>query len=147
MVMLFNLATIMLEEGHHGATGGKSYIPKFIIIEEPEQNLHPKLQSKLADLFAEVAQDDSYKFLIETHSEYVVRRTQVIVAQLGAADEKELEKQNPFKVYYFPEDGTPYDMKYLMSGRFENKFGNGFFDEASNSALTISKLERKKANV
>jgi predicted ATPase len=147
MVLLFNLATIMLEEGHHGATGGKSYIPKFIIIEEPEQNLHPKLQSKLADLFAEVAQDDSYKFLVETHSEYLIRRTQVLVAQIGAADEKELAKQNPFKVYYFPEDGTPYDMKYTLSGRFENKFGNGFFDEASNSALTISKLERKKANV
>jgi hypothetical protein len=38
-------------------------------------------------------------------------------------------------------------MKYTLSGRFENKFGNGFFDEAANSALTISKLERKKANV
>jgi predicted ATPase len=142
MVMLFNLATIMLEEGHHGATGGKSYIPKFIIIEEPEQNLHPKLQSKLADLFAEVAQDDSYKFLIETHSEYVVRRTQVLVAQLCVSDEKELEKQNPFKVYYFPGNGTPYDMKYTMSGRFENKFGEGFFDEAGKWHMEILRKEK-----
>jgi predicted ATPase len=142
MVLLFNLATIMLEEGHRGATGGESNVPKLIIIEEPEQNLHPKLQSKLADLFAEVAQDDSYKFLVETHSEYVVRRTQVIVAQLGAADEKELAKQNPFKVYYFPEDGTPYDMKYTLSGRFENKFGEGFFDEAGKWHMEILRKEK-----
>lgn len=146
MVLLFSLATIMFEEGHHGKDGGRSYIPKFIIIEEPEQNLHPLLQSKLADLILEVAKDPSYKFLIETHSEYLVRRTQVLVAEMGL-EESDLEKQNPFKVYYFPENGTPYDMKYLISGRFENKFDHGFFDEASNSALTISKLERKKANV
>lgn len=146
MVLLFSLATIMFEEGHHGKDGGRSYIPKFIIIEEPEQNLHPRLQSKLADLILEVTKDPSYKFLIETHSEYLIRRTQVLVAEMGL-EETDLEKQNPFKVYYFPEDGIPYEMKYLTSGRFENKFGEGFFDEASNSALTISKIERKKANV
>jgi predicted ATP-dependent endonuclease of OLD family len=143
MVLLFNLATIMLEEGHHGADGGKSYIPKLIIIEEPEQNLHPKLQSKLADLYSEVAEDSSYKFLIETHSEYLVRRTQVLVAQLGASDQKELDRQNPFKTYYFPEDGTPYDMKYTLSGRFENKFDTGFFDESAKWHMEILRKEKE----
>lgn len=136
MVMLFNLATIMLQEGHHGADGGKSFVPKFIIIEEPEQNLHPKLQSKLADLFAEVAKDDSYKFLIETHSEYLIRRTQVLVSK-GSATE------NPFKVYYFPEAGLPYDMGYTASGRFENKFGEGFFDESAKWHMEILRKEKE----
>lgn len=129
MVLLLSLATIMFEEGFHDNDGSKSYTPKFIIIEEPEQNLHPRLQSKLADLFAAVAKDESYKFLVETHSEYLIRRTQVLVAEMNLTEE-ELEKQNPFKVYYFPHDAAPYDMHYLPSGHFEETFGNGFFDEA-----------------
>lgn len=145
MVLLFSLATIMYEHGHHSINGGKSYISKFIIIEEPEQNLHPRLQSKLADLFAAVAEDESYNFLVETHSEYLIRRTQVLVAEMNLSEE-ELEKQNPFKVYYFPADGLPYDMKYTTSGRFDNSFGEGFFDEASSSALTISRIERRRKN-
>ena len=145
MVLLFSLATIMYEHGHHGTDGGKSYISKFIIIEEPEQNLHPRLQSKLADLFAAVAEDESYNFLVETHSEYLIRRTQVLVAEMNLSEE-ELEKQNPFKVYYFPAEDLPYDMKYTTSGRFDNSFGEGFFDEASSSALTISRIERRRKN-
>ncbi|MDD6701441.1 MAG: AAA family ATPase, partial [Bacteroidales bacterium] len=123
--------------------GGKSYISKFIIIEEPEQNLHPRLQSKLADLFAAVAEDESYNFLVETHSEYLIRRTQVLVAEMNLTEE-ELEKQNPFKVYYFPHNGSAYDMKYLPSGRFDNKFGEGFFDESAKWHLEILKKEKAR---
>ena len=136
MVLLLSLSTIMFEHGHHSFYGGKSYIAKYIIIEEPEQNLHPRLQSKLADLFAYVAKDESYKFLVETHSEYIIRRTQVLVAEMNLSEE-ELEKQNPFKVYYFPADGLPYDMKYRTDGCFANEFGSGFFDEAANLAFKL----------
>lgn len=143
MVLLLSLATIMFEEGFHDSDSGKSYTPKFIIIEEPEQNLHPRLQSKLADLFAAVAKDESYKFLVETHSEYLIRRTQVLVAEMNLT-EADLEKQNPFKVYYFPHNGVPYDMKYLPSGRFDNKFGEGFFDESAKWHMEILKKEKAR---
>lgn len=142
MCLLLSLTTIMIECGHTSWTGGKSYVQKFIIIEEPEQNLHPRLQSKLADLFAEVSKDNSYKFLVETHSEYLIRRTQVLVAEMNLSEE-ELAKQNPFKVYYFPHNGSPYDMKYLPSGRFDNKFGEGFFDESAKWHLEILKREKE----
>ena len=143
MLLLLSLATIMFEEGFHDNYGGKSYTPKFIIIEEPEQNLHPRLQSKLADLFAAVAKDESYKFLVETHSEYLIRRTQVLVAEMNLTEE-ELEKQNPFKVYYFPHNGSAYDMKYLPSGRFDNKFDEGFFDESAKWHMEILKKEKAR---
>lgn len=114
-----------------------------VFIEEPEQNLHPKLQSKLADFFLKVRNELGIKIIVETHSEYLVRRSQVLVAEMNLSEE-DLDIKNPFKVYYFPEEGVPYDMKYTTSGRFEKNFGEGFFDEASVSALTLSRLERRK---
>lgn len=50
-----------------------------IIIEEPEANLHPALQSKLAEMFLETYQEHHINFIIETHSEYVLRSSQVLV--------------------------------------------------------------------
>ena len=96
-----------------------------LFIEEPEQNLHPKYQSLLADLFSMVDK----QIIVETHSEYLVRRTQVIVSQMNLSED-DIDSKNPFKVYYFPEDGIPYNMSYLPSGQFEEAFGSGFFDEA-----------------
>ena len=93
------------------------------------------LQSKLADLFFELSNIFNYKFIIETHSEYLVRKTQVIVSEKYNSDVK--LKDNPFKVYYFPAAGVPYEVKYRPNGRFENEFGKGFFDEASNLTFKL----------
>lgn len=114
-----------------------------IIIEEPELNLHPALQSKLADLFLDVHQKFKIDFLIETHSEYILRRSQVLVA------ENEFEvapNENPFCVHYFPKDinQQPYRLDYEATGRFNRNFGDGFFDEATNSTMTLLKLQRSK---
>ena len=114
-----------------------------IIIEEPELNLHPALQSKLADLFLEIYEKCHHDFVIETHSEYILRRSQVIVA------EKEFEitpNHNPFKAYYFPVDPkqSPYSLAYREDGSFDKNFGDGFFDEASSSTLELLKLKRQK---
>ncbi|GAB1447709.1 hypothetical protein MASR2M44_07070 [Bacteroidota bacterium] len=114
-----------------------------IAIEEPELNLHPGLQSKLADLFLETFQDFGLQFIIETHSEYVLRRSQVIVA------ENEFEvapNENPFCVHYFPKDihQMPYRLEYQEDGSFSRNFGDGFFDEASSSTLELLKLKRQK---
>ncbi len=111
---------------------------KIVIFEEPEQNLHPALQSKLADLFLEVSKL-GVNVLVETHSEYLVRRSQVLVAEAKYKDEQELEEKCPFKVYYFPETGKgqPYDMEYRVDGKFNKKFGKGFFDVADGLMLDL----------
>ena len=52
-----------------------------IVIEEPETNLHPALQSKLADLFIECYEKYDIQFIIETHSEYLIRKLQYLIAK------------------------------------------------------------------
>ena len=114
-----------------------------LIVEEPELNLHPALQSKLADLFFEVHQNYDIEFLVETHSEYLIRRSQVLVAEF------ELEVApniNPFWAYYFPKEieQAPYMLQYQTDGSFDKNFGQGFFDEASASTLDLLRLKRQK---
>ena len=116
--------------------GNTPYTP-MIIIEEPEQNMHPAFQSKLADLFKDVYIKYGFCFIVETHSEYLVRRSQVIVAEQMFKNDDELKKNNPFKVYYFPADKNPYEMDYRIDGNFSNEFGKGFYDEASDLLFKI----------
>lgn len=44
------------------------------IIEQPEIHLHPKMQADLGDLFIDIVQKKHKKIIIETHSEYLLRR-------------------------------------------------------------------------
>ena len=144
MILLFKLATFISK--YKGRT-----VKPTIVIEEPEQNLHPKIQSLLADLFAELNSKYGFKFIVETHSEYLVRKTQAIIANKNYEDETVLKENNPFVVYYFDgkdENQSYYPMEYEISGAFRNKFGEGFFDEASRWDMTIirKEFELKKKN-
>ena len=114
-----------------------------ILLEEPEQNLHPAIQSKLADMVYEVNEEFGIRFIIETHSEYLIRRTQVLVAGFNHDDETTLNRNNPFAVYFLnknPEE-KPIKMTYKLSGAFNEKFGEGFFDEASKWDMMIIRKE------
>lgn len=135
MILLLRLATILREYKLQKTVNkieGQSY--PTIIIEEPEQNLHPKMQSMLAELFCELNKYYHCKFIVETHSEYLIRKTQVIVAKKNYEDDDALKENNPFMVYYFDRDNKLepyYQMEYRTDGNFSNKFGTGFFDAAT----------------
>lgn len=134
MILLLRLATII-----HIAKSNKSAATT-VAIEEPELNLHPKMQSLLADLLQSIATSNDYKvnFIIETHSEYLIRKSQVLVAQEKYANKEDLTANNPFKIYYLPSDGSDrYEMEYRTDGCFANDFGEGFFDEAENLAFQV----------
>lgn len=111
-----------------------------IIVEEPEQNLHPALQSRLTDFFYEINKEYGCQFIVETHSEYMVRKSQVIVAQEFSTERK--VAKNPFRVLYFPKEGSPYKMSYTKDGDFREEFGTGFYDSASE--LYQSLIDAKK---
>jgi len=44
------------------------------IIEQPEIHLHPKMQADLGDLFIDIVKNNNKRLMIETHSEYILRR-------------------------------------------------------------------------
>lgn len=118
-----------------------------IIIEEPESNLHPVLQSKLADLFDELAYKNKHEgireykimygfnFIIETHSEYFIRKTQLLVKEKGY---EIAPNENPFAIHYIDrKSNSHWKMEYREDGKFVNEFGSGFFDETRN---TVKKM-------
>lgn len=51
-----------------------------LVFEQPELHLHPKVQSKLCDLFLIMA-NSGRQCIIETHSEYMINRLRLRVAQ------------------------------------------------------------------
>lgn len=108
-----------------------------IAIEEPEVHLHPKFQSRLADMFYEAYSKYNIHFIIETHSEYLIRKSQVLVANMDYESNDDTDRKCPFQVYYFKENGEPYSLRYRKDGKFREKFGKGFYDEAANLAFEI----------
>lgn len=144
IILLLRLATI----GHRSES---TLQPWWIFIEEPEQNLHPMLQSKLADLFEDFTQTFcepyTHTLVVETHSEYLIRRTQLMASEMVENyGENMMDEIIPFKVFYFPSEKgkQPYDMHYLPNGMFANKFDSGFFDEAGRMHMEILKRSKKK---
>lgn len=153
MILLFHVANKL----HAARSSRNRYVHEednflacpTILMEEPEQNLHPNLQSKLAEFFYEIATSKDYRmhFIIETHSEYIVRKTQVIVSDENYIDEKDMIDNNPNKVFYFgnEENDVPlYEMTYNLNGRFNESFGTGFYDTAGHLALKLSEKENNQ---
>ncbi len=114
-----------------------------IAIEEPEINLHPKFQSLLADLFIDAYKTFNIHFVVETHSEYLIRKLQTFVAK------KEIKPDDVALHYIYPHDkeqrpkGKPQVMKIKIKddGRLNESFGTGFFDEADNLAMDLLKIK------
>ena len=100
-----------------------------LMLEEPEINLHPNLQSKLADLFSSISKQTNTQFLIETHSEYMIRKFQYLVLK------GELRPED-IVIYYFKDPNDTSDeplvkkINIQKDGRLTGGFGKGFLDEA-----------------
>lgn len=118
------------------------YEMKTICVEEPEIHLHPKYQSLLADMFVEAYQEYNIHFIIETHSEYLIRRLQTLVASKN----NDLSSDN-ISIYYIATNDK-YDngdivrrINIKKDGRLASAFGAGFFDEADNLAMELLKFK------
>ncbi len=128
-ILLLRIATLMRKYKELDLT---------ILLEEPEQNLHPALQSKLVELLYDVHINYDFQFIVETHSEYLVRNSQVLVAKNNKSTKPIV---NPFRIYYIDKAEGIYPMNYNLNGKFDRDFAPGFFDVADNAALELFDLE------
>lgn len=129
MTLLFRLSGIMRQYKEQKNK-------PMILIEEPEQNMHPSWQSHLADIFEEM-RSQGFRLLVETHSEYLIRKSQLQVAAMKFVDQADLDENCPISTWYFPDKEAPYAMQYAIQGNFYKPFGTGFFDEADNLATRL----------
>jgi predicted ATPase len=90
----------------------------------------------------EAYQQFGIRFIIETHSEYLLRKSQNIVL-LNQSNSNSQVSENPFGVYYFNGDKEPYQMRYRNDGKFDRKFGSGFFDESDRLVDEMYELNSK----
>lgn len=114
----------------------RAYSSPTIAIEEPEIHLHPAYQSMLADMFVESYQNYNIHFIIETHSEYLIRKLQVMVAD----KEKEFASNNLSLNYVGKnESGVSANRKIeiLEDGKLSEPFGTGFFDESKKWVMKL----------
>lgn len=125
----------------------KTKIPAIltIAIEEPEIHLHPKYQSLLADMFLEAYREHNIHFIVETHSEYLIRKFQTFVGKHNnEPDEGIGEDELSLYYLYSPKDekrpeGEPQVKKidFNKDGRLTSPFGPGFFDVADDLSYQL----------
>lgn len=80
-----------------------SPVGSITIIEQPEIHLHPKMQAWLTDALIKIALGSSKRFIIETHSDALVRRL-----RLRIVDEDSLLSENDVAVYYLERNKIDY---------------------------------------
>ena len=119
-----------------------------LIFEQPELHLHPKVQSRLADFFMAIS-SSTKQCIIETHSEYVINRLRLRIAQ--SRDDSIRDKssilfveKNEGRTGFKSIDITPYGAIL--------EWPKDFFDQTDNEVESIlleasrKKREEKLAN-
>lgn len=138
--ILLQIELVIKMHRHYDEMNDKFYnLPHVICIEEPEVHLHPQYQSWLAEMFVEAYQNHDTHFIIETHSEYLIRKLQVLVA-----DKKNSLTANDVSLNYVEKDesgvSTNRKIGITEDGRLMDSFGEGFFDEAGGLSRQLLKL-------
>jgi predicted ATPase len=104
-----------------------------LIVAQPEIHLHPNVQAKLSDYFVRKVKNQNKRYIIETHSEYLLNRLRLLIVKGEiAADD--------VAVYYFENSkkGTSkHTIEFTKDGQIKNA-PKGFFDTYMMDVMDIA---------
>jgi len=108
-----------------------------MIIEQPELHLHPRAQVAFSRFLVEACREGK-RFIIETHSEHILRGLQLAISENSINDRLGIKKDD-LKVYYFPSDpdSRAFEIEINDNGELVNGWPAGFFDESYNLTKQI----------
>lgn len=121
-----------------------AYVPEgsTVVLEQPEIHLHPSVQAGLADIILETALVRKVQVILESHSEHLLRRLQLRVAEEAAGPDD-------IALYFCDHDGTKSEIRKLelnLFGEIENWptdfFGDPFGETA---AIVRAGLRRQES--
>jgi predicted ATPase len=111
-----------------------------LLIENPEAHLHPRGQSKLAELIALAAQS-GIQVIIETHSDHIINGILVACKKHESEEVKTGIDKNNVEVFYFKEKdekhASVFDSIRILEGGKINKQPEGFFDQTEQDLTVI----------
>ena len=118
------------------------YVPEgsIVLMEQPEIHLHPSVQSKLGDVILEVAKTREVQIIVESHSEHLLRRLQLHVAE-------EKVPSSDLRLYFVHTNSGAAELSDLRLnewGEIENWPDNFFGDEMGEiTAISKASLRRR----
>ncbi len=107
---------------------------KMLLIEQPEIHLHPSLQAKFIESLLELGENNMY--FVETHSEHIVRKLQVLVKE----GKYGLKPEDVCIHYFRKENGHIATTLHTIdgeTGKLSPKFPTGFYDVSTNLAYEL----------
>ena len=89
----------VMAAGELDGGGRRNRAGRTFLLQQPEVHLHPRGQAALASLFVEASRKSGNRFLVETHSDYIVDRIRISVR-------KGLLKPDDVSILYFEPEGA-----------------------------------------
>jgi predicted ATPase len=103
-----------------------------LIFEQPELHLHPKVQSRLTDFF--IALSKNRQIIIETHSEYIINRLRLRIAQ---SRDNELKDRSAILFVNKASEGSDYQKVDITSFGSIVDWPEDFFDQTDTEIENI----------
>jgi hypothetical protein len=113
---------------------------RYLITEQPEIHLNPKLQARLADLFADVVRRDG-RVVVETHSEHLLMRLRRLVAE-------KVVPSSDVALYFVEHDQTGSHVREVPIAEnghvAPDSWPAGFFDQGYSEAAALALAQRSR---